>query len=298
MAYLLAHNYRVIPLAQLVRALAESRPLPDKTVAITIDDGYRSIHDRAWPILKSYGYPFTVFLYVEGLEKGYSNYLSWEQVKEMQAAGVDFQDHSHGHEHMADIPSGLDERGYRQWLSADLVKSGRILTRRLGKRPPYLAIPYGEYSRELLEEAEKLGYEAIFSQDPGAVGPETPPLLIPREPILGRDWATIAHFEEILQRVDLPAGDFHPPLGRLPENPPYFSARIKDPERYRPGSFGIYVSQYGWLPARLEGDLLRVRNPGVLDRHLNRVMVGAREKDSGRTAIRTWLLVRPKSSTF
>lgn len=292
MAYLLAHNYQVMPLAQMVRALTEGTPLPDRAVVITIDDGYRSIYDRAWPILKSFGYPFTVFLYVEGLEKGFSNYLTWEQVKEMQTAGVDFQDHSFGHERMANPPPGLDDQGYRQWLSSDLIRSGRILLQRLGDRPPYLAIPYGEYSRELLEEAKKLGYEAIFSQDPGAVGPETSPHLIPREPILGRDWSTIRHFEEILQRVDLPLADLRPGLGRLTENPEYFSARIRHPERYRPDSFGVYVSQYGWLPAKLEGDLLQVKNPGVLTRRLNRVMVSAREKESGRTALRPWLLVR------
>jgi len=294
MAYLLAHNYRVIPLARLVRALSEGGNLPDKSVVITIDDGYRSIYDRAWPILKNFSYPFTVFLYVEGLEKGYSNYLTWEQVKEMQAAGVDFQDHGYGHKRMANPPAGLDEPGYRQWLSEDLVKSGRTLLQRLGVRPNFLAVPYGEYSRELLDEAKKLGYDAILSQDPGAAGPETSPFLIPREPILGRDWSTLKHFETILEREDLPIGDLVPPLGRLQDNPAVFSARVHHPDRYRPGSFSIYVSQYGWLPARLDGDLVRVDNPGTLSRRLNRVMVSAREKESGRTALRTWLLVRPQ----
>jgi peptidoglycan/xylan/chitin deacetylase (PgdA/CDA1 family) len=292
MAYLQARNYQVIPLAQLVGALSDGRTLPDRSVVITIDDGYRSIHDRAWPILKSFGFPFTVFLYVEALEKGYSNYLTWAQVREMQNAGVEFQDHGYSHARLATPRPDLDESGYRQWLSADLLRSGRILQERLARRPLFLAIPNGEYSLELLEEAEKLGYQAILSQDPGSVGPETSLSLIPREPILGLDWSTIKHFEEILERVDLPIGELMPPPGRLKENPPFFSARIAHPERYDPGSFGIYVSQYGWLPVRLEGDLVRLKNPDRLTRRLNRVMVSAREKQSGRTALRTWLLVR------
>lgn len=293
MDYLRAHDYQVITLARLVRILIDGQPLPEKAVVITIDDGYRSIYDRAWPILKEFAYPFTVFLYVEGLEKGYSNYLTWAQVKEMQAAGVDFQDHGYSHARMANPPPGLDDRAYRQWLKGDLVKSGRILQQRLGLRPDYLAVPYGEYSRELLDEAKKLGYEAILSQDPGAVGRETPPLMIPREPILGRDWATLKHFEEILEREDLPINDPAPPPGRLRDNPGFFSARVRHPERYRPDSFGIYVSQYGWLPARLEGDLIKVKNPGRLTRRLNRVILSAWDKVSGRTALRTWLLVLP-----
>jgi len=293
MAYLRDNNYRVVPLAQLVAALADGRDFPDRSVVITIDDGYRSIYDRAWPILKSYGFPFTVFLYVEGLEKGYSNYLTWPQVKEMQAAGVDFQDHSYSHGRLANPPPDLDEAGYRQWLRADLMKSRRILRERLGKSPDFLAIPYGEYSREVLEVGRTLGYKALLSQDPGSVSPETSPCLIPREPILGKDWSTIEHFEEVLKRVDLPITDLYPPPGRIEGNPDRFSARIEHPERYRAGSFGIYVSQFGWLPAKLRGDLVRVENPGVLARRLNRVMVSAREKRSGRTALRAWLLVRP-----
>ncbi len=294
MAYLRDHNYRVIPLAQLIGALAEGRQLPDHSVVITIDDGYRSIYDRAWPILKSFGFPFTVFLYIEGLEKGYSNYLTWDQVKEMQAAGVDFQNHSYFHAHLANPPPGLDDREYRQWLRADLIRSGGILRERLGVSPTSFAVPYGEYSRELLDEAKKLGYQAILSQDPGSVGPETSPFLIPREPILGHDWSTLEHFEEVLKRVDLPITDLYPPLGRIEGNPARFSARIEHPERYRPGSLGIYVSQFGWLPTHLDGKMVRVENPGLLTRRLNRVIVSGREKVSGRTALRTWLLVGPE----
>ena len=91
MAYLADNNYTVMPLTELVDLLLNKKPLPQKVAVITIDDGYKTIYSNAWPVLKKYGFPFTVFLYVEGIERGYKNYLTWEQVKEMQAAGIDFQ---------------------------------------------------------------------------------------------------------------------------------------------------------------------------------------------------------------
>ncbi len=69
MAYLAANQYNVIPLAELVAMLQEQRPLPPKTVIITVDDGYRTTYSEAWPVLKQHGFPFTVFLYLEGLWK-------------------------------------------------------------------------------------------------------------------------------------------------------------------------------------------------------------------------------------
>lgn len=294
MAWLAANDYRVIPLAELVAMLRESRPLPPKTVAITIDDGYRTIYSKAWPVLRRYGFPFAVFLYVEGLEKKYANYLTWEQVGEMAAAGVDFQDHGYSHHRLADWPKGMDEAAYRRWIREDLQRGAALLAARLGATPQLFAIPYGEYNHIVLEEARKLGYEGIFSQDAGSVSDDTAPWLITREPILGQEWATLEHFKMVLERVDLPLADYTPGLAPLSDpTPSRFGARLLHPERYRPGSFGIYVSELGWQPAKQEGDLVYIDNQATLTRRTNRVMISAREKESGRTAVRFWLLTMP-----
>jgi len=68
-------------LARLVRLLATPAAVPERAVVITIDDGYRSVYTGAWPILRQYGYPFTVFLYVEAVEKKYREFLSWKKSK-------------------------------------------------------------------------------------------------------------------------------------------------------------------------------------------------------------------------
>jgi peptidoglycan/xylan/chitin deacetylase (PgdA/CDA1 family) len=294
MAYLKANDYKVIPLAEMVTALKDKKPLPHKAAVITIDDGYRTVYNEAWPVLRSFGFPFTVFLYTRATEEDWGDHLSWEQVLEMQAAGVDFQDHGYAHHRMADRPPGLDDAEYRAWIRWDLRKSGTILTGRLGAPPRYLALPYGEYNRTVLEEAAKLGYQAIFSQDPGSVSEGTDPLLIPREPILGRDWSTIGHFKKVLERVDLPFTSMDPALEPLADSRPQrFSVRLLHPERYQPGTLGFYVSELGWQQATLTGDVLTIDNQATLSRRTNRVAVSGREQATGRTAIRYWLLLKP-----
>jgi len=294
--YLVENDYRVITLSQLVDILASrgGKTLPPRTVVITIDDGYRTTYTRAWPVLRKYGLPCTVFLYLEGIERGYSNYLTWEQVREMRDAGVDFQDHTYHHLRLADWPEGLDEAGYRNHLRQELEKGRELFTARLGLPPRFLALPYGEYNSHVLQVAKETGYEAVLTQDGGSVSPWTPLDLIPREPILGRDWSTLSHFKTVLERVDLPLSDLTPGIEPLREPiPPRFGARLLFPDRYRQESFGIYVSEHGWRKAERRGDRVEVDNHLPLTRRANRVMISAREKDTGRTAVRFWLLVKP-----
>jgi peptidoglycan/xylan/chitin deacetylase (PgdA/CDA1 family) len=292
MAYLAVNNYRVIPLAELVEALHKHTLLPAKSVVITIDDGYISVYREAWPILRSFGYPFTVFINGRSIAGGYANYMSWAEIREMRQGGVDFQDHGYSHYRMADRPTGITEQDYPRWLREDLSKNAESIYEQLGTKPRFFAVPYGEYNQQVIDAARQLGYEAVLTQDPGSISQATDPYLIPREPILGLEWATMDHFQEVLQRVDLPITDLQPSLGSVGEAPAFFGARILDPERYVDSSFKIYVSELGWLDSKLTGDILRAPGGKKLARRLNRVMVKAREKEHGRIAVRSWLLVR------
>jgi len=294
MAYLKKNGYQVVSLASVATALREKQPLPARAVVITIDDGYASTYTAAWPVLKAYSYPFTVFLNVQAVNDGYHNFLTWKQIAEMRAAGVDFQDHGYAHHRFADWPANMDESRYRQWIGADLRKSADILAARLGARPKTFAIPYGEYNRIVLDEAIKVGYDAILTQDPGVVGSATSCFQIPREPILGNEWSTMDHFKMVLGRKDLPLREHQPPLVPLRDGKPFhLSARLLHPQQYQPSSLSIYVTEFGWLPVTLNGDTLTTDRPISLRRRLNRVAVKGKERADGRTAIRFWMLVRP-----
>ncbi|MFC1845473.1 polysaccharide deacetylase, partial [Thermodesulfobacteriota bacterium] len=113
-----------------------------------------------------------------------------------------------------------------------------------------------------------------------------------REPILGNDWSTMEHFQKILERVDLPLVGETPALGLLPDKKPErFGAKLLYPDRYIEGTLGIYVSELGWQRATLENNFVGIANSVELKRKINRVAISGREKESGRTAIRYWMLV-------
>ena len=290
--FLRNNNYQVISLEQLVHSLKGGSKLPDRAVVITIDDGYKSVYTEAWPVLKQYGYPFTVFVYVKATEDKHWNYLTWDQIKEMKAAGVDFQNHGFAHDHMAFKPSEMNMDEYKAWIRADLAVSTRIMSEELKERPRFFAVPYGEYNKTVLDEIRSSGYEAIFLQDPGSVSKDTDPFAIPREPILGNEWATMEHFQMVLERVDLPIIGEVPVVGQLlNRTPELFGAQLLYPDRYIPGTLGIYVSELGWEKATFEGDFIKITNTSYLKRRINRVAISGREKESGRTAIRYWMLI-------
>ncbi|MEW6428048.1 MAG: polysaccharide deacetylase family protein [Thermodesulfobacteriota bacterium] len=296
MDWLAENGYRVVDLADIVDSIEAGRPVADKTVAITIDDDYRSLYTVAWPVFRRHGYPFTVFVYGEATDRGYRDFLSWRQVEEMAAAGVAFANHGYAHPHFGMRPRGMGDEAYRQWIRADLRRGAALIAEHTGQRSDLLALPYGEYTAEVLAVAREEGYRAVFTQTPGAVSEHTDPMMIPREPILGRDWSTLDHFRAVLRRIDLPLAELRPGIepfaGVLPER---VGARVLSPGRFQEGSFMVYVSELGWRKAERDGDLYFRRGGEVLTERVNRIAVSAREKGSGREALRFWLVVGPSS---
>ncbi|MFZ5753318.1 MAG: polysaccharide deacetylase family protein [Bacillota bacterium] len=188
MKYLKENRYNVIFLRELCEAMEKGKPLPPKTVVITMDDGYESNYVYAFPILKKYNIKATINLIVSfvkeenptGFNPEKTTFLSWKQVKEMQASGlVDFQSHTFNHHHylyvdankkytapmlVSKVFSEEDHRletdkEYEERVFCDLKKAKAILEEKLGKEVFALAYPYGAYNHKVQELAKKAGYK-------------------------------------------------------------------------------------------------------------------------------------------
>ena len=94
----LAEHHKVLPLKQVIEALQNKQPLPDKTVVITFDDGYGNIYDNAHPILKEFDYPYTIFVN-PSLIGSVDYQLNWQQVKLMATEHASFANHVKQHNH-------------------------------------------------------------------------------------------------------------------------------------------------------------------------------------------------------
>ncbi len=293
--YLQTHNYNVISLGDLLDRVQHGVSLPPKTAVLTIDDAYLSVYENGWPVLQKYGFPFTIFVYTKGVDAGYGDYMSWTQLRELQEAGVDIQDHGYGHEHLGWKPEGLTDTAYKAWIRDDIAQSRALMTRELGKPPRFFALPYGVYNDLVLDELRNQGYESVMTQDPGAVSLDTDLFAVPRQPILGKEWATLNHFVKSLDLTDLPLSDYQP--GPTLRHDPFIKtiqATLTHPDQYIDGTFGVWLSGLGWHQAMVKGDQLSVELNKALIRPTTRVVVSGRQKESKKLATRTWLLIHPE----
>lgn len=171
-------GYTVLPLGQIVSAIADGRPLPDRTVAISIDDAFASTYEVAWPRLRAAGMAFTVFVSTEPVDQRLGGYMSWDQIRELDAAGVTIGHHTRSHFHMAELPP----LAFRN----DLNEASERFAAELGEVPSLLAYPFGETGLGGMEIARDLGFAAAFGQHSGVLHESLDAFYLPRFAMTGR----------------------------------------------------------------------------------------------------------------
>ena len=92
--------YNVMPLDEVVEHLQAGKPLPDRSVAITIDDAYLSVFEEAFPRLKERGFTATLFIATRPVDRNLPGYMDWDQIREWQAAGFSVGSQTQTHPHM------------------------------------------------------------------------------------------------------------------------------------------------------------------------------------------------------
>ena len=147
------------------------KSIPSRAAIITIDDGWKTTYDVAWPILKKFNYPFTLFIYTEGIRGGkYGGgaAMSWEQLAEMRDAGVDIEAHSATHQDLRkpydkSTRRKLNPEEYNQWLDSEVGGSKATLEQKLGIKVNCFAVPFGYYNDRVKEATKKANFEAVFT---------------------------------------------------------------------------------------------------------------------------------------
>ncbi|MBK9131340.1 MAG: polysaccharide deacetylase family protein [Gammaproteobacteria bacterium] len=206
--HLAAAGYRVWPLQRIVDRLRDGGEIPDRTVAITVDDAYLSVYTEAWPRLKKRGWPFTVFVSTDAIDRKLPAYMSWAQMREMSRAGVVFANHSARHDYLVRRNAGEDAAAWRARVRADIELAQRRLSDELGAAPMLFAYPYGEYDAALAELVRGLGFTA-FGQQSGALGRGSDPRALPRFP-MAEAFADSAGFRGKAAALALPVRTVEP----------------------------------------------------------------------------------------
>lgn len=186
MDYLAANDYQVLALSDLGSFLNGKKELPIRSVVITIDDGYKSYLEVAYPILKKYDFPSTMFVYPDFIGAGPA--LKWRDVKFLSKAPlVDIQSHSKSHDSLSPLPLGESDKDYLSRLKIEVEGAEKILSRRTKQRISHFAYPYGNSSLEIVDLLEQNDYELAVTVHKGSNPAFSAPFLLHRTMIYGGD---------------------------------------------------------------------------------------------------------------
>ncbi len=157
MAYLKRHGFNVLPLSALVKIIKEGGPMPRKSVVITFDDGYDDNYQYAFPILKKYGFPATIFVVTDVVND--EGYLTTAQLKEMLGQGIEIGGHTRRH---AYLPGILGES-----LVNEIRDSKDWLERELGVMNADFAYPNGGVTEDAKRIVQESGYASACTTNRG-----------------------------------------------------------------------------------------------------------------------------------
>ncbi len=158
MRFLSRWNYNVIPLAKLAHSIEQKERLPRNTVVLTFDDGYEDNYVFAYPVLKKYNLPATIFVIVDSA--GREGYLNYAQMKEMASSGIiTIGSHTLAGDY---LPGKTSLR-----LKREIGASKRILQGRLNKKVDLFCYPIGGFSPQIQEIVKRYGYQAACTTNRG-----------------------------------------------------------------------------------------------------------------------------------
>jgi len=165
----------------------------EKKILLTIDDGFKSFYDQAWPILKKEEIPFILF--VNTREVGSRGYMNWEQINEISKEKfAHIGNHSFSHEYLVDTTN--------QEITNDIKKAIADFENNLGYNSNFFSYPFGEYSNNFKNIIKDLGFKYAFGQHSGVTDETKDFYELPRFPI-NEAYGELKRFETVLKTIPL-----------------------------------------------------------------------------------------------
>ncbi len=234
-------KYKVMPLAEILAAVAGGKPLPDRAVGLSIDDAFLSLYAEGWPRLKAAGFPFTLFVATDPVDDGTFGYMNWDQIREMARAGVTIGSQTASHLHMPKADPARNRE--------ELERSNKRFEEELGRRPLLFAYPFGESSLAVQAVVRKTGFKAAFGQHSGALGGNDDLFDLPRF-AMNENYAGLARFRLAVNALPLPVTDITPADPLIGANNPPAMGFTVDATIKNLGRLACFSSNAG--KARLE----------------------------------------------
>ena len=170
-----------------------SKDLNTRKILLTIDDGYLSFYENAWPILKNKKIPFILFISTR--EVGKNGYMNWKQINEISKEDfVEIGNHSHTHEYLVDQNIETIEK--------DITTSIKIFKKKMGQNSKFFSYPFGEYNLKFKELIKSLGFKYAFGQHSGVIDFTKDNFELPRFPI-NEKYGELKRFKTLTKTLPL-----------------------------------------------------------------------------------------------
>ncbi|MCE9679731.1 polysaccharide deacetylase family protein [Shewanella sp. AS1] len=293
MAYLNDNGFKVIPLSQLVDGIRQSTEFADKTVAITFDDGYKSIAEAAAPILGKYGFPYTVFISVEPIERHFHSMMDWKTLNQLVEGGAELANHSWGHEHLIRLNDNETEEQWLARIEKNLLDTEAAIKEKTGQNHKMLAYPYGEYNLQIEELLKKHGFVG-FGQQSGAAGLYSSLTALPRFPVAGA-YAEFSSLKTKMHSLNMPVLAMSPKNTQLPMGEWRPEMKLKlDMSDISAKEVTCYIMGKSIKPNWIGDDEFTIQAQQDLPAGRSRYNCTARSKSKGRYYWFSQAWIRPK----
>lgn len=179
----LKNNYQVVSLAEFCQSRKENRSLPNYSVVLTFDDGFEDFYSVATPQLAQRQLPATIFVITDRASKllppNGEKFLTWDEIKELAAAGITIGSHTCSHPNLRHLP--LDE------VARELSESRAAILRHVSQSEVPLSYPFGQTSAAISSLAEASGYSCAIDGDQGLNARDRAPFDLSRTVIASDD---------------------------------------------------------------------------------------------------------------
>ena len=189
MKYLRENSYNVVNLDAILKHVHDRSPVPDKTVVVTLDDGFRNNYDNAFPIFQEFNIPATIFLASGMIEKTNSwmhensfpkrSMLTWANIREMKDWGIHFGAHTVNHVKLTELTAEEKEQEIRQ--------SKIQIEDKLGEEISHFAYPYGLMDETAREKTVEAGFSTACSTRSGFNNYDSDLFILRRLEVYGND---------------------------------------------------------------------------------------------------------------
>jgi biofilm PGA synthesis lipoprotein PgaB len=251
--YLETNHFNILPLQEVVQKLRNNQSLPDKCIALTVDDAWSSVYETAFPKLKARGWPMTVFVNTQAIDENQGTTISWQQIREMTQHGFSFENHGHAHDHLIRKKFGESDDQWKERVTKNILTASKRITQETAKTPRLFAYPYGEFTPELKQIVTGLALTGLGQQS-GPAWSKSDFGALPRFPIAGNH-AKLSGFITKVNSLPLPLESASPenPVVQFNEWRPQLTLHL-DIEKNQAGKLNCFVNgnpnvSKSWLDA-------------------------------------------------